>query len=77
MGQVNDDLRAAVKHKAVGGLVVCAKEQLGKHLNKQMIGKFWSCENSEKTRQNEKEVQRCGNSKTGERVHGWDKDHPY
>jgi hypothetical protein len=65
------------KHEAVGGLAVCAKEQLVKHLSKQMIGKLLSCENSEKTRQNEKEVQRCESSRTGERVHGWDKDHPY
>ena len=31
----------------------------------------------EKMRQNEKETKRCVSSRTVERVHGWDKDHPY
>jgi hypothetical protein len=77
VGQVNDDLRAAVKHGTVDGLTVCAKKQLVRHLSKQMRGKLLKCENSEKTRQNEKEGQRCESSRMGERVHGWDKDHPY
>ena len=57
MGQANDDLKAVVKHETMGGLAACAKEQPVRHLNKQMIGKlYWSCENLEKTRQNEKET---------------------
>ncbi len=78
MGQANDEFKVVVKHEAVGVLATCAKDQPVRHLNKQMIGRlYWSCENLEKMRQNEKEMKRCVSSRTIERVHGWDKDHPY